>query len=197
MIVRRTGIIDWIEMNHKSIEELGFFQVLAHMKAKSMSEEGQKRLDSLEFLHDRDLLAKRQQEVAAAVDLLIGGLSLESFPPIAQTLESLNDPIKQIDCSALLDIALYIRAAKHLCDVVYAEYSASLNRLTVHVKNDGSSTSADVAAAIGNVYNFYNAECSETHPVAAVSQNFTGVTSGGSESSLATGSFTLVNGDDV
>ena len=121
MIVQKTGIIEWIEMNHKSIEELGFFQVLAHMKAKAMSEEGKRRLDSLGFLHDRDLLVKRQQQVAGAVDLLIGGLSLESFPPIAQTLESLSDPIKQIDCTALLDIALYIRAATHLCQAVHAE----------------------------------------------------------------------------
>ncbi|NCC66323.1 MAG: endonuclease MutS2, partial [Spirochaetia bacterium] len=121
MIVLKTGITEWTEMNHKSIEELGFFQILAQIKAKAKSEEGQKRLDSIAFLYDRKLLAKRQQEIACAVDLLIGGLHLESFPPLQETLDQLNNPVKQVNSISLLDIALYISAAKWLCEAIHAD----------------------------------------------------------------------------
>jgi hypothetical protein len=65
-------------------------------------------------------------------------------------------------------------------------------RLTVHVKSDGSSTTAEVAAAIGNVYNFFNVGRTGTiTSVGSTTLNFSSKTSGGSSSSLANGSFDL------
>ena len=72
----------------------------------------------------------------------------------------------------------------------YAEYSNTLNKLTVHVKNDGSSTTDQVAAAIGNVYSFYSAASTGTAAVAS-GASFSNVTSGGSTQTLSSGSFPL------
>ena len=71
-------------MNHKSIEELGFFHVLQQIKGMSHAPEGKKVLDALPFLDTHDELAIRQNQVAAAMKLLSGAdrLILHSFPEI-------------------------------------------------------------------------------------------------------------------
>jgi DNA mismatch repair protein MutS2 len=109
-------------MNHKSIEELGFFQVLQQIKGMSHAPEGKKVLDALPFLDTQDTLAIRQNQVAAAMKLLSGAdrLMLHSFPEIQETLTSLDDPAHGAEGYELLDVARYIRSAEHLYNHVDA-----------------------------------------------------------------------------
>ncbi len=116
MIAPNPGYNEWIEMNHKSIEELGFFQVLKQIKSNSHAPEGIEHLDSLSFLSERESLSLRQQQVSISMKLLGGAdrLTVHSFPDIRETLNLLKDPVHGAEGVALLDISQYIRSAEHL-----------------------------------------------------------------------------------
>ena len=81
-------------MNHKSIEELGFFQVLQQIQSMSHAPEGVQVLKTLPFIDTQDELTVRQRQVSAAMKLLSGAdrLIIHSFPAIQETLSSLDDP---------------------------------------------------------------------------------------------------------
>lgn len=103
-------------MNHKSIDELGFNQVIKQIQAHAHSEEGLSCLTQLPFLTEKALLLKRQEEIASFVKLLGTAMatSLPSFPPIKDSLELVNDPIKALEGPELVAIARYIASAKIL-----------------------------------------------------------------------------------
>lgn len=103
-------------MNHKSIDELGFNQVIKQIQAHAHAEEGLSCLTQLPFLTDKALLLKRQQEIASFVKLLGTAMasSLPSFPSIKDSLELVNDPIKALEGPELVAIARYIASAQIL-----------------------------------------------------------------------------------
>lgn len=103
-------------MNHKSIEELGFYQVVNQMQAHTRSEEGRDCLLELSFLTEQALLSKRQEEIAGLITLLgssLGG-SLLSFPSIKASLALLGDPVKALEGPDLVGIAHYIASSEIL-----------------------------------------------------------------------------------
>lgn len=103
-------------MNHKSIEELGFPQVVKQIQMHARSQEGQECLFQLPFLTEYAPLLHRQDEIAGCVRLLSAsmGNALESFPPIQACLPIINDPIKALDGSELIAVAQYIASAERL-----------------------------------------------------------------------------------
>lgn len=116
MTVQNPGSNEWREMNHKSIEELGFFQVLQQIQSMSHAPEGVQVLETLPFIDTQDELTVRQRQVSAAMKLLSGAdrLIIHSFPAIQETLSSLDDPTQGAEGYELLDLARYIRSAEHL-----------------------------------------------------------------------------------
>jgi len=102
--------------------------------------------------------------------------------------------------SAYNDMDVFVVADLASGDPVYAEFSSTLNRLTIHVDPGGTSTTAGVAAAINNVYNFYDALSDDTgsdgYGIVNSASTNPGVTSNGSTTSLAVGAFTLA-GDTI
>ncbi len=118
MIDPKLGIPEWTTMNQKSIEELGFFQVLKQIEAYSLSDEGKETLRHLGFVSDEQILHVRQDRITAFRKRL-GGLDehrLTSFPSIGETLLCLADPLVGAEGAGLVDIADYIRSAKSLLD---------------------------------------------------------------------------------
>jgi len=103
-------------MNQKSIEELGFHQVVAQIEAHARSEEGRDCLLHLPFLTEHEALCSRQEEIAGFIKLLgasLGG-SLQTFPSIKASLQIINNPIKALEGNDLVDIAHYIANAELL-----------------------------------------------------------------------------------
>ncbi len=105
-------------MNQKSIEELGFPQVLKQIKAMSHAPEGVLYLDGLSFLTDKFSLESRQKQIGEAINLLGGEkrLILQTFCEIGQTLEQFEQATFGAQGPELLDIGRYIRSAQNIYD---------------------------------------------------------------------------------
>lgn len=103
-------------MNTKSIEELGFFQVLSLIQGYSLSCEGKQQLKQMGFLTDSESLLIRQEKVSAFLYLLARpqfDLPL-SFVSIEESLKKLSDIRLALEGNELVELASYIRSSQSL-----------------------------------------------------------------------------------
>ncbi len=103
-------------MNTKSIEVLGFESVRRSMISHARSAEGIRRLKTLPFLFDRELLQLRQSTIAELVELLAlnSETPIHAFPRIDILLEEIEDPTYSVEGPLLVDLATYIESAIQL-----------------------------------------------------------------------------------
>ncbi len=108
----------WISMNKKSIEDLGFPQVLQKIQGCALSREGFQRLATMGFLTDKRALKERQEKVGSFYRLLgrpdAGHPS--SFADITEAMHTLKNPLLVLDGQALMGIAHYIGSAETLLE---------------------------------------------------------------------------------
>ncbi|MDT4761557.1 endonuclease MutS2 [Sphaerochaeta sp. PS] len=108
-------------MNKKSIEDLGFLQVLKKIQDCALSQDGVGHLASLGFLAEQEALLDRQAKVAAFVSLL-GRSDLPSpshFADIGQAMATLENPLLSLDGPLLVALASYIQSGEmflHYCN---------------------------------------------------------------------------------
>lgn len=116
-----------MKMIHKSIEDLGFPQVLKQIENHTLSEEGRLVLHQLGFTLDRESFLARQQDVAAFVAVLsqLPSVNLSHFPPINDLLRKVADPVKTLEGNELLDVALYVDNAQQLSQLCATELDNS------------------------------------------------------------------------
>ncbi len=104
----------WINMNKKSIEDLGFLSVLQKIQGSALSHEGFQYLATMGFLTDKAELEERQEKVASFYRLL-GRSDVQSpasFVDITQAIQILENPLLVLDGQALMGIAHYIESAE-------------------------------------------------------------------------------------
>ncbi len=105
-------------MNKKSIEDLGFVQVLQKIKRCALSIEGAQELSSMVFLTEKAALEVRQGKVASFFRLL--GRSdtgmPSSFVDITNAVKILENPLLVLDGQDLMGIAHYIGSSQTLLE---------------------------------------------------------------------------------
>jgi DNA mismatch repair protein MutS2 len=109
------------EMNHKSIEELGFPQVVQQIQKFCLSEEGVSFLQAMEFTSEHADLFERQQRIGALLQVLDapGAPQLSSFPSVQASVEILSIPTQQLEGGMLIELAAYIDAAEDMRRLLY------------------------------------------------------------------------------
>jgi len=103
-------------MNKKSIEDLGFLQVLEKIQLCTLSQEGFQSLSTMGFLTDKAELLERQKKVASFYHLLGRSdvSSPSSFVDITEAIHVLENPLLVLDGHALIGLAHYIASSEIL-----------------------------------------------------------------------------------
>ncbi|HKL60647.1 MAG TPA: endonuclease MutS2, partial [Sphaerochaeta sp.] len=154
-------------MNKKSIEDLGFLQVLEKIQGCALSREGYRHLASMGFLTDRIALEERQRKVAAFYRLLgrPDAPLPSSFADITEAMQTVKNPRLVLDGQALIGIAHFIGSSEKLLSYCNqsVENSGPLEAINGLLGGEIESSLLHLKASIQTILD-EGGEVKESHP---------------------------------
>ncbi len=106
-----------MKTNDKTLQDLGFNQVLDSIKKNALSEAGVARLDNKKFINDVDILKSMQSRIDAIKTLIENPRvnNPQSFVDLKSVFSGLKTTYQSLDGIDLLNAASYIESAKYFC----------------------------------------------------------------------------------
>lgn len=158
-------------MLKRTIDDLGFTDVVAQIRRFCMSSEGERSIASDSMITDESAYLSKQGRIDSIMALLSENsvTGVESFPDIAQSLSDLQDkPFFSLDAASIYDIGLYIQSALKMA--AFLSLPSQDPRLLLHPVSDligsVSPSLSDLEAHIFNVLE-PPGQVRKTHPAIA------------------------------